>query len=131
MKIGFSFGRCIRDIVNGTVDINDVVAIITRTRMTDPSDMRYVIAEYMYVPTYLLDLDEEKCNEVALDLWNSGRLHQPRNYGTYPVRISADHVWMDLVPTTYSDNEAVQSAWEQYRVLLKLSADVPQKPDAL
>jgi hypothetical protein len=131
MKIGFSFGRCIRDIVKGDVDINDVVAIITRTRMTEPEDMKFVIAEYMYVPHYLMDLDEEKCQEVGLELWTTGRLHQPRNFGTRPVRIIEDHVWMDLVPTKLSDHEGVKEAWEQYRIMLKLSDIVPDKPERL
>ena len=31
MKIGLSYSRCIRDIVEGKVDINDVLVIISRT----------------------------------------------------------------------------------------------------
>jgi len=31
MKIGFSFGRCVRDIVKGIVDIDDVMCVIART----------------------------------------------------------------------------------------------------
>jgi hypothetical protein len=31
MKIGLSYSRCVRDIVDGAVDINDVLVLITRT----------------------------------------------------------------------------------------------------
>ena len=37
MKIGFSFGRCIRDIVNGEINIDDVAFLITATRIRDES----------------------------------------------------------------------------------------------
>jgi hypothetical protein len=31
MKIGLSYSRCVRDIVDGRVDIADVLVLITRT----------------------------------------------------------------------------------------------------
>ena len=37
MKIGLSYSRCVRDIVDGKVDINDVLVIIARTNF-DPRD---------------------------------------------------------------------------------------------
>jgi len=37
MKIGLSYSRCVRDIVNGVVDIDDVLVLITRTDF-DPRD---------------------------------------------------------------------------------------------
>jgi len=37
MKIGLSYSRCVRDIVDGVVDINDVLVIISRTDF-DPHD---------------------------------------------------------------------------------------------
>jgi hypothetical protein len=131
MKVGFSFGRCIRDIVNGEVDIKDVAVIIARTRMEDDNAILDVVAEYMYTPGYLLGLDVDKCNEVALQLQHDGKLHQPRNFGKYPVRIREEHVWMDLVPTNINDNETVKSAWEQYQIALRLTDVLPQPPEVL
>ena len=32
MKVGFSLGRCIRDIVTNVVDIDDVIVIIAGSR---------------------------------------------------------------------------------------------------
>ena len=37
MKIGLSFSRCVRDIVDGVVDIDDVLVVIARTDF-DPTD---------------------------------------------------------------------------------------------
>ena len=37
MKIGLSYSRCVRDIVDGRVDIDDVLVIIARTDF-DPND---------------------------------------------------------------------------------------------
>lgn len=131
MKIGFSFGRCIRDIVKGEVKIEDVTVIIARTRMSNLDDVRYVVGEYMYRNDYLYGLDKDDCQRVAAELYNSGRIHQPRLYGVNPVIPGDDHIWMDLLPTRASDNEMVQSAWEQYRVALTLVNGIPEKPESL
>ena len=37
MKIGLSYSRCVRDIVDGKVSIDDVLVLITRTDF-DPHD---------------------------------------------------------------------------------------------
>jgi len=37
MKVGLSYSRCVRDIVDGQVDIDDVLVLITRTNF-DPHD---------------------------------------------------------------------------------------------
>ena len=39
MKIGFSLGRCVRDIVNGEVDIDDVAFLITATNIKTPEQV--------------------------------------------------------------------------------------------
>ena len=38
MKIGLSYSRCVRDIVDGKVDIRDVLVIITRTDFDPRND---------------------------------------------------------------------------------------------
>ena len=37
MKVGLSYSRCVRDIVDGVVDIDDVLVLITRTDF-DPNN---------------------------------------------------------------------------------------------
>jgi hypothetical protein len=131
MKVGFSFGRCIRDIVKGDVKLEDVIVIVARTRMPELKDVEWVVDEYMYRDDYLYGLDREQCQNVAKDLFNTGRIHQPRMFGARPVIPGEDHIWMDLMPTRASDNETVQSAWEQYQLVLKLVNGIPTAPKDL
>jgi hypothetical protein len=58
MKIGFSFGRCVRDIVNGEVSIDDVAFIIAATNIHDKEQLVRVVENYLYEPTYLNGLDK-------------------------------------------------------------------------
>ena len=41
MKIGLSYSRCIRDIVDGVVDPEDVLVIISRTDFDPTVDMQW------------------------------------------------------------------------------------------
>jgi len=129
MKIGFSFGRCIRDIVNGEVDINDVLVIVARTRMPDLKSVNMVISDYMYRNDYLAGLDEDECQSIGAQLFESGRVHQARMesgniWGTGAAHNNA--VWADVVPTTHM-NDQVKEAWNHYRFLLNMTSNIPEK----
>lgn len=130
MKIGFSFGRCIRDIVNGDVDINDVLVIIARTHMETAAHVTGVVDAYMDRRAYLDGLDQAKCLDVALTLWDSGRIHQPRVYGNNPSMVSEKYLWMDVSPSVNDADEIVKDAWNHYRAMLNLmhGAEVPKQP---
>lgn len=130
MKIGFSFGRCIRDLVEGTVNYDDVLFIASRTRMKRIEDVPDVINEYMYQPTYLQGLDYDACVQMGIKLYESGKLHQYRvfdNYATAMRNIPNNIVWMDLVPTELNDSPVVKTAWEEYRSVLTLCSNAPAK----
>jgi hypothetical protein len=124
MKIGFSFGRCIRDIVNGDVSIDDVAFLITATNMRDREHMEGVIKIYMGEPRYLLDLDYEKCLSVAQELWDSNRLIQPRAQGLRRHAQPENAIWVDIFPTCLSNAEPVKKAWEAYRFMLHMIENV-------
>ena len=126
MKIGFSFGRCIKSIVLNEVDINDVMIIIARTYMLEEEDVKLVIDQYMNMPGYLVGLDADKCMEVGLELWRSGRVLEPRSNGISPSRVPKDYVWMDLAPTAIPESNAVKEAWNTYRLLLNLTEQLPE-----
>jgi len=129
MKIGFSFGRCIRDIVNGTVNIDDVMCVIARTQVTR-EQLGWLVDEYLFRPGYLDGLEREACVKVAEELMDRGLIHQPRVSGSYRSMVSPKFVWMDLVPTDAANNyPAVQEAWESYQTVLRLAID-GQLPDA-
>jgi len=124
MKIGFSFGRCIRDIVNGEINIDDVAFLITATRIRDESHMAGVIGNYMEEPTYLMGLDYDKCMEVALSLWNTNRVLQPRAQGMHRHMQPESSIWVDIFPTVLSENESVKKAWDAYRFMLHMVENV-------
>lgn len=128
MKIGFSFGRCVGSIVKGEVDINDVMLIVARTYIESEDAVDHVIQHYQYTPGYLMGLDIDKCLEVGLELWRSGKLIQPRANGVRVLQVPTDYIWMDLFPTTVANSDAVKIAWNTYRFLLGLTEQLPD-PD--
>lgn len=131
MKIGFSFGRCVRSIVLGEVDIDDVMCIIARTYMPRENDVKWVIEEYMLRSQYLSGLDRDRCHDVGMQLWRSGRVIEPRQNGVHVMSAPKDCVWMDLYPTVVDNgNTAVKEAWDAYRLLINLAAQVPEPDEA-
>lgn len=125
MKIGFSFGRCIRDIVNGVVDFDDVLLIITRTRIEESDYLSGMIREYTWRNDYLEGLDEDHCLDVAVRLWESGKIHQPLMYGARLSHVSEKYLWMDVIPTATDMDPGLKEAWEAYRMLLVMRNTIP------
>ncbi len=124
MKIGFSFGRCVRDIVVGDVSIDDVAFVITATNMRDRAHVDKVIRAYMGEPGYLLGLDHEACLAVAHNLWDTNRLLQPRAQGLHRHHQPENSIWVDIFPTALSSNESVKRAWESYRFMLHMVENI-------
>jgi hypothetical protein len=130
MKIGFSLGRCVRDIVNGSVSIDDVAFIIAATNIHSEEQLKNVINDYMYRDDdYLYGLDENQCQAVALDLWATNKILQPRRQGMHRHKQPENAIWVDMFPTTPSVSESVKTAWEQYRFMLHMVENV--ETDAL
>jgi hypothetical protein len=129
MKIGFSLGRCIRDVVRSDVSIDDVAFIIAATNIHSEEQLAQVIDSYLYRDDYLYTLDETECQQVALALWNSNRILQPRRQGMHRHMQPENAVWVDMFPTTPSENEAVKKAWDAYRFMLHMTENV--ETDAL
>ncbi len=124
MKIGFSFGRCVRDIVNGEVSLDDVAFLITATRIRDEEHVRMVIGSYMDESTYLMGLNYDQCVDVALKLWNTNRVLQPRAQGMHRHMQPESSIWVDIFPTALSNNESVKKAWDGYRFMLHMVENV-------
>ena len=122
MKIGFSFGRCLRDIVTGEVEYDDVLVLVTRTHMSQVEHIAEVVDQYLDIRHYLGGLDAEACHTTAIKLWNDGKLHQPRMYGQSYASRPEGLIWMDLFPSVTKDvNPMVQDAWDNYRMTLSLA----------
>jgi hypothetical protein len=124
MKIGFSFGRCVRDIVNGSVDIESVAFIVAATNIHDLEQLARVVTEYSYRRDYLEGLDLAECQSVAKTLWDSNRVLQPRRQGLHRHMQPESAVWVDMFPTALSENTSVKSAWDNYRFMLHMTENI-------
>ena len=139
MKIGFSYSRCVRDIADGKVSIDDVLVIIARTDF-DPRDdeqwssiwrgygggsgatMRGLFSGSEPEWAAYKDEDEQRVRDVSVELWDEGKLHQPRKFGAHPRR--SPYIWVDTGPIgheQYEQPESVQQAWQNYLMLSALT----------
>lgn len=130
MKIGLSYSRCIRDIVEGLVNPEDVLVVIARTDFDPTVDKQWDSIWDGYTSGRGLSArewsdygDERKDDfrQATLDLWNEGKLHQPRKFGAYPRRLP--YYWLETVVSNeeQNDNPALKQAWEHYQLLAGLS----------
>ena len=130
MKIGLSYSRCVRDIIEGVVDYRDVLIIISRTDFDPHDDEQWkgIWMGYRFGgnPEWYdcSDEDEARFRQVSIDLWNDGKLHQPRKFGAHPHR--SPHIWVDTGPVgheQFQQPESVQQAWQNYLMLSALTCN--------
>lgn len=134
MKIGLSYSRCVRDIVDGRVDIDDVLVIIARTDFDPNDDTQWSGIwegygggqklggifnghEWMDYPA----IDEHKFRQVTIDLWEHGKFHQPRKFGAHPSR--RPEIWLEAVlpSSELQRNPAAKDAWDKFQVVAGLT----------
>lgn len=123
-KIGQSLSRCVRDILDGNVAVDDVFVIITRTRVPTREGLRSVMEEYQWRggPTSLADYDIDKIMEVTYQLWDDGKLHQPRLAPNgWAFEGLAQDVWLDITPTPSFHSPTVVEAYQHYDMLRKIA----------
>lgn len=124
MKIGFSYSRCLRDIFEGKVNENEVIVIIARTDFDPHNDKHWKSIWNGYTErgewTGLED-HETDMRDLTRNLYDDGKIHQPRQFGGYAMR--AGEYWYDLITTSEvnEENPAVKKAWEQYKILANLA----------
>jgi len=130
MKIGLSYSRCIRDIVDGVVDINDVLVIVSRTNFDPHNDEQWQEiwqGYHGYTPmsnpewARYSDEDEDRFRSVSIELWEQGKFHQPRKFGAHPRRMP--YYWLEtMLPNQELDtNPAVKEAWDRFQVIAGLT----------
>ena len=134
MFVGSSLSRCVRDIYDGTVDIHDVLVIIARTDFDPEDDKQWKSIWRGYagggnwgslhsVPEWssISAEDELEVRNICVELKNLGKLHQPRQYGAHPQRLT--HHWYDVILTedVVDTNPAAKRAWEKYKTIAGLS----------
>ena len=129
MKIGLSLSRCMRDILEEKVDIEDVLVIVARTDVDPNNDdhWRSLWDGYIYGglsnPEWTgLEEYEQAMRDILISLYEEGKLHQPRQYGAHPRRLP--YYWLDTFAPEeeIATNPSVQKAWDNYKLLAGLSA---------
>ena len=145
MKIGLSYSRCVRDIVDGAVDIADVLVLITRTDF-DPhddeqwrgiwigygggTDNGYTTGFFSQSnPEWAGYHDEDRFRSVSIELWESGKLHQPRKFGARPQRMPYYWLEVGLQTEDIESNASVKKAWEQFQIIAGLANTNKVKDD--
>jgi len=132
MKIGLSYSRCILDIVEGRVDISDVLVIIARTDFDPTIDDEWagIWEGYCYGGLsnpewsnydFNSPEDQAKFRNVSTELWEQGKIHQPRKFGAHPRRLP--YYWLEagLQSEDIESNITVKKAWEQFQILAGLA----------
>lgn len=133
MKIGLSYSRCLKDIVDGTVDIADVLVILARTDFDPRDDKQWTGIWNGYHDAYGMSIpewyaypgeDEDRFRSVSIELWESGKLHQPRKFGARVLRMP--YYWLDAFPQIedIDKNPALKTAWDHFQVVAGLSGGV-------
>ena len=133
-KIGLSYSRCVKDIVDGKVDIADVLVIISRTNFDPHNDKQWKgiwegyggggrIGGSWNKPEWNShsDEDEDRFRSVSIELWERGKLHQPRQFGVHPQRMP--YYWLEtvLLNDNLDANPAAKKAWNQFQVIAGLT----------
>ena len=132
MKIGLSFSRCIKDIVECRVDYEDVLVIIARTDFDPHDDAHWegIWDGYRYgglsnpewanaEPNSTDDEAWTIYRNVAIRLYDNGKLHQPRQFKAHPQRMP--YYWLDCVVSPEEHNPAQQKAWDNYKLITDLA----------
>jgi len=137
MKIGLSYSRCVRDIVDGKVDIEDVLILITRTDFDPHDDKQW---EGIWIgygggtenaysrgffshsnPEWAGYEDEDQFRSVSIELWERCLLHQPRKFGAHPQR--RPEIWLEAVLPSeeLAKNPAAKTAWDKFQMIAGLT----------
>jgi hypothetical protein len=134
MKIGLSYSRCVKDIVDGKVDINDVLVLITRTNFDPQDDEQWTSIWKGYGggqtfgnpfsnPEWMdySDEDEAKFRSTTIELYNTGRIHQPRKFGANPQR--RPEIWLETVlpDSELEHRPAAKDAWNKFQIVAGLT----------
>ena len=137
MKIGLSYSRCILDIVDGRVDIDDVLVLITRTDFDPHNDEQWkgIWIGYgggtdngyttgflsMSNPEWAGYHDEAQFRDISIKLYDLGKMHQPRKFGASPAR--RPEIWLEAVlpSSELATNPAARDAWDRFQTIAGLT----------
>lgn len=130
MYVGTSLGRCLRSLLMDEVSEVDVLLIITRTKAKDLEQFLFIVKEYYEGSNYSSRHPEEydlaikpwnEVEELATQLYQDGKIHQPRNFavlgGQFIHPDLSNDVWIEVSPKSRNTTPAVVQAYEHYKTL--------------
>ena len=124
--IGTSLGRCLRSILLGEVSSEQVFLTSTGTRSTTKKQYLDVIKQYyqerdMYSGYDLKPWSWEEVEKLAIELWDNGKIHQPRNFGANPLfPTTSSLIWFEIIPPEILKEPAAKDLWEKLKVIARL-----------
>lgn len=133
MKVGLSYNRCIRDILDGHVQEPDVLVIVTGTKFDPHNDDDWERIYYGY-KTYW-DNGYAKCGirhselayrNLTIQMYDNGKIHQPRLFDA-GRRFTGETIWgshwrdLVLIPEDLDQKPAVKELWDQFKLVATLS----------
>jgi hypothetical protein len=126
MKVGLSLSRCVRDVVEARVLYEDILCIIARTDFDPHNDAHWnqIWDGYNYGgvshPEWAGNTEgEEVYRNVIIQLYDGGKIHQPRRFGNYVPRLP--YYWLECIVPENEMNPTVKKAWEHYQTVAGLS----------
>ena len=119
MLIGFSISKCIADIMEGTVDPEEVLLIIGRTDF-NMNNIDRLLDEYICPRGPWYDFDRQKTKDLLIKFWYEGKIHQPRHFGTQPPAMPRAKVWAQIIYDQRDMPKAAQEAWDKFIVIASL-----------
>jgi hypothetical protein len=121
--IGTSLGRCLRSILLGEVSSDQVFLICTGTMSKTKEQYLTVVDNYYHERTGEYDLKQwphEEVENLAVDLWNTGKIHQPRNFGGRPLFPVGFELWFEIIPPQLLKEPAAKDLWDKLKVIARL-----------
>lgn len=135
MKVGLSYSRCVKDIIDGKVDLSEILVIVSRTDFDPHDDKQWTGIwqgygggdnnKFWANPEWLgyTDKDEARFRGVSIDLWEMGKLFQPRRYGGTPRRLPYHWLEVGLQSEDIEQSPAVKQAWDHFQILAGLATN--------
>jgi hypothetical protein len=119
--------RCVRDIVNGHVNIDDIAIIIARTLIEDIEiEFEDLWRGYSSLGDAWHGLDRDAVMNVVFELFASNLVYQPRTQqiiARYPAGYST--VWTMAIEydaiASQIENSTVRSSWEEFLTVMSLA----------
>jgi len=117
-----------RDILEKKVDLYDVLVVVARTDVDPNNDSHWsqIWEGYLYgglsrAEWAGLEEREQEMRDILIELYDTGRLHQPRQFGAHPRRLP--YHWLDALPpnTEIDKNPAMKKAWDNFNMIAGLS----------